>query len=46
MTLIDELPDQVPLSDVRGLMGHYSGQFILVSGRKDQAALEDRKSVV
>jgi hypothetical protein len=40
VTLIDELPDQVPLSDVRGLVGHYSGQLIFIARGQDQAALD------
>src|ERR1700731_180088 len=40
MALIYELPDQVSLGDVRGLMGHDTGEFVLVSRRQDQAALD------
>ncbi len=44
MTLVDELTDQVPLSDVRGLVGHDAGQFVLVSRRQNQAALDGNEA--
>src|ERR1700722_16769492 len=40
MTLVYELPNEMPLGDVCGLVRHHPGQLILVAGRQYQTAVD------